>query len=202
MIGSIRGMVTTLSADHCLLENNGIGYRIFMPVSTLSKLKTGQEIKVFTYMAVREDAILLFGFSTQEYHALFLQLTAVSGIGPKVALGILSSITPEAFYIAIKNRDIKLLTTLPGIGKKTAERLLLEMKDKIGAMDENGFDVSDASSPRTLQSSLNEAIEALRALGYNNGEIYPVVEGLTDVEQMSTENIIRQALKNMGRRKQ
>ncbi len=154
-----------------------------MPVSTLSKLKNCQEINVYTYMAVRDDAILLFGFSTQEYHALIssnLRQSAASV--PKVALGNLSSITPEALY-AIKNRDIKLLTTLPGIGKKTAERLLLEMKDKIGAMDENGFDVSDASSPRTLQSSLNEAIEALRALGYNNGEIYPVVEGLTDLSK-------------------
>ena len=86
MIGSLRGVVALLATDHCLLENNGVGYRVFMPAISLSQIKTGQEIRVITYMAVREDAILLYGFLTQEYYQLFLQLTSVSGVGPKVAL--------------------------------------------------------------------------------------------------------------------
>ena len=201
MIGSLRGVVAMLAADHCLLENNGVGYRVFMPSISLSQIKTGQEIRVITYMAVREDAILLYGFLTQEYYQLFLQLTSVSGVGPKVALGVLSAAKPENFYLAIQNRDIKVLTGLPGIGKKMAERLILELKDKVESMDgsgavENVLDSSDGANNNT-----SEAIEALRALGYTNTEIYPVVKAIPNCTELSTENIIRQALRNLAGRK-
>ena len=201
MIGSLRGVVAMLAADHCLLENNGVGYRVFMPSISLSQIKTGQEIRVITYMAVREDAILLYGFLTQEYYQLFLQLTSVSGVGPKVALGVLSAAKPENFYLAIQNRDIKVLTGLPGIGKKMAERLILELKDKVESMDgsgavENVLDSSDGANNNT-----SEAIEALRALGYTNTEIYPVVKAIPNSTELSTENIIRQALRNLAGRK-
>ena len=146
MIGSLRGVISLLATDYCLLENNGVGYRVFMPAISLSQIKTGQEIRVFTYMAVREDAILLYGFLTQEYYQLFLQLTAVSGVGPKVALGVLSASKPENFYLAIQNRNIKVLTSLPGIGKKMAERLILELKDKVESMDTSGANEDVASS--------------------------------------------------------
>ena len=201
MIGSLRGVVALLATDHCLLENNGVGYRVFMPAISLSQIKTGQEICVITYMAVREDAILLYGFLTQEYYQLFLQLTSVSGVGPKVALGVLSAAKPENFYLAIQNRDIKVLTGLPGIGKKMAERLILELKDKVESMDgsgavENVLDSSDGANNNT-----SEAIEALRALGYTNTEIYPVVKAIPNCTELSTENIIRQALRNLAGRK-
>ena len=201
MIGSLRGVVAMLAADHCLLENNGVGYRVFMPSISLSQIKTGQEIRVITYMAVREDAILLYGFLTQEYYQLFLQLTSVSGVGPKVALGVLSAAKPENFYLAIQNRDIKVLTGLPGIGKKMAERLILELKDKVESMDgsgavENVLDSSDGANNNT-----SEAIEALRALGYTNTEIYPVVKAISNCSELNTENIIRQALRNLAGRK-
>ena len=201
MIGSLRGVVALLATDHCLLENNGVGYRVFMPAMSLSQIKTGQDIRVITYMAVREDAILLYGFLTQEYYQLFLQLTSVSGVGPKVALGVLSAAKPENFYLAIQNRDIKVLTGLPGIGKKMAERLILELKDKVESMDgsgavENVLDSSDGANNNT-----SEAIEALRALGYTNTEIYPVVKAIPNCTELSTENIIRQALRNLAGRK-
>ena len=201
MIGSLRGVVALLATDHCLLENNGVGYRVFMPAISLSQIKTGQEIRVITYMAVREDAILLYGFLTQEYYQLFLQLTSVSGVGPKVALGVLSAAKPENFYLAIQNRDIKVLTGLPGIGKKMAERLILELKDKVESMDgsgavENVLDSSDGANNNT-----SEAIEALRALGYTNTEIYRVVKAIPNSTELSTENIIRQALRNLAGRK-
>ena len=201
MIGSLRGVVALLATDYCLLENNGVGYRVFMPAISLSQIKIGQEIRVITYMAVREDAILLYGFLTQEYYQLFLQLTSVSGVGPKVALGVLSAAKPENFYLAIQNRDIKVLTGLPGIGKKMAERLILELKDKVESMDgsgavENVLDSSDGANNNT-----SEAIEALRALGYTNTEIYPAVKAIPNSTELSTENIIRQALRNLAGRK-
>ena len=201
MIGSLRGVVAMLAADHCLLENNGVGYRVFMPSISLSQIKTGQEIRVITYMAVREDAILLYGFLTQEYYQLFLQLTSVSGVGPKVASGVLSAAKPENFYLAIQNRDIKVLTGLPGIGKKMAERLILELKDKVESMDGSGAVENVLDSADGANNNTSEAIEALRALGYTNTEIYPVVKAITNCNELSTENIIRQALRNLAGRK-
>ena len=201
MIGSLRGVVAMLAADHCLLENNGVGYRVFMPSISLSQIKTGQEIRVITYMAVREDAILLYGFLTQEYYQLFLQLTSVSGVGPKVALGVLSAAKPENFYLAIQNRDIKVLTGLPGIGKKMAERLILELKDKVESMDGSGSVENVLDSADGANNNTSEAIEALRALGYTNTEIYPVVKAIPNCNELSTENIIRQALRNLAGRK-
>lgn len=201
MIGSLRGVVALLATDYCLLENNGVGYRVFMPAISLSQIKTGQEVRVFTYMAVREDAILLYGFLTQEYYQLFLQLTAVSGVGPKVALGVLSASKPEIFYMAIQNRDLKVLTGLPGIGKKMAERLILELKDKVDNLEENGNVENIVGSADATESNISEAIEALRALGYTNTEIYPIVKAIPNSSELTTENIIRQALRNLAGRK-
>ena len=132
MIGYIKGRVTALFKDFCFLETGGIGYRIFISDKTRQQLMTGEEAKLFTYMAVREDAILLYGFLGQEEQELFLLLISISKIGPKVAMGILSAMTPTAFVGAVKAQNVTQLTKLPGIGKKTAERLLVELKDKVG----------------------------------------------------------------------
>ena len=190
-----------MTVDYCLLENNGIGYRVFMPVINLAQINIGQEIKVFTYMAVRDDAILLFGFLSQEYYQLFLKLLSVSGIGSKVALGVLSASRPEEFCLAVQTRDLKALTTLPGIGKKTAERIILELKDKVGSFDGNndadyGNNVNDISNINT-----SEAMEALFALGYTNTEIIPVIKAIPNSNELSTESIIRQALRALAGRK-
>ena len=133
MIGYIRGKVTALFKDACFLEAGGIGYRIFISDKTRQQLVSGEEAKLLTYMAVREDAILLYGFLGEEEYELFLLLISISKIGPKVAMGILSAMTPSAFVGAVKTQSVTKLTKLPGIGKKTAERLLVELKDKIGA---------------------------------------------------------------------
>lgn len=196
MIGSITGKVAYLANEYCLLEtNSGVGYRVFMPAAHLGQLALGAETRVRTYMVVREDAILLFGFLTQEYYDLFVMLLGISGVGPKVALGILSSVKPEAFYLAVQSRDLKVLTKLPGIGKKTAERLLLELKDKVGGI---GGD-SDSSFGDTVISSGNsaveEAIEALSALGYSNSEIIPALKRIENYTELTSEVIIKQALK-------
>jgi holliday junction DNA helicase RuvA len=199
MIGFIKGNVDYLGNDHCIVDNNGIGYRIFMPFGQLALLKVGQEVKAFTYLAVRDDALLLYGFLTRDYYSLFLQLISVSGIGPKVALGMLSAAKPDEFYLAIQSRDLKFLTKLPGIGKKTAERLLLELKDKIGGTDGDDLDFVDSTGTLT-GTVVDDAMAALVTLGYTNSEIIPVIKQIQDRDTMKSEEIIRQALKLMARR--
>ena len=199
MIGFIKGNVDYLANDHCIVDNNGIGYRIFMPFGQLSLLKVGQEVKAFTYLAVRDDALLLYGFLTRDYYSLFLQLISVSGVGPKVALGMLSAAKPDEFYLAIQSRDLKFLTKLPGIGKKTAERLLLELKDKIGSTDGDDLDFVDSTGTLT-GTVVDDAMAALVTLGYTNSEIIPVIKQIQDRDTMKSEEIIRQALKLMARR--
>ena len=143
MIGSVRGTVAYQAAEYCLIETEGgTGYRVFMPVPQMRTLSLGQEVRILTYTAVREDAIHLYGFLTQQHYDLFTLLLGVSGIGPKVAIGILGAVRPEDFYLAVQSRDLKMLTNLPGIGKKTAEHMVLELKDKIGTLkgEENDRD--------------------------------------------------------------
>ena len=175
MIGYIRGKVTALFKDACFLEAGGIGYRIFISDKTRQQLVSGEEAKLLTYMAVREDAILLYGFLGEEEYELFLLLISISKIGPKVAMGILSAMTPSAFVGAVKTQSVTKLTKLPGIGKKTAERLLVELKDKIGA-----FAVEDVPEEKAVPAveenpGTGEAVKALMSLGYEMDEITPVL---------------------------
>jgi Holliday junction DNA helicase RuvA len=181
MIGYIRGKVTALFKDACFLEAGGIGYRIFISDKTRQKLTNGEESKLLTYMAVREDAILLYGFLGEEEYSLFLLLISISKIGPKVAMGILSSMTPSAFVGAVKTQNVSRLTKLPGIGKKTAERLLVELKDKVGAFSvETISDDGSEPAPSTEADPVTgEAVKALMSLGYEMDEITPVLQKLS-----------------------
>ncbi len=201
MIGSIKGKVAELANEYCLIETpGGVGYRVFMPSANLASLAIGGDVRVHTYTAVREDAILLFGFLQKQYYDLFVLLIGISGVGPKVALGILSAVKPDDFYMAVENRDMKALTKLPGIGKKTAERLLLELKDKISGSS----DVIDAvfyPQSDVPQNAVGEAIEALQALGYSNSEIVPALKTVPGYEAMPCEDIIKQVLKVFAGRK-
>lgn len=196
MIGFIKGKIDYLGSDYCILDNNGIGYRVFMSLGQLDVLKTGQEVKVFTYLSVREDALLLYGFLTRDYYSLFLQLISISGIGPKVALGMLSAAKPDEFYLAVQGRDLNFLTKLPGIGKKTAERILLELKDKVGTVTGDNSEFADVAGAVS-----DDALEALLSLGYTNAEILPVFKQIKDRDTLKPEEIIRQALKFMAGRK-
>ena len=181
MIGYIRGKVTALFKDACFLEAGGIGYRIFISDKTRQKLTNGEEAKLLTYMAVREDAILLYGFLGEEEYSLFLLLISISKIGPKVAMGILSSMTPSVFVGAVKTQNVSQLTKLPGIGKKTAERLLVELKDKVGAFSvETISDDGSEPAPSTEADPVTgEAVKALMSLGYEMDEITPVLQKLS-----------------------
>ena len=202
MIGSVKGTVAFQAAEYCLIETaGGTGYRIFMPVSQMRILSLGQEVRVLTYTAVREDAIQLYGFLTQQYYDLFTLLLGVSGIGPKVAIGILGSARPEDFYLAVQSRDLKMLTKLPGIGKKTAERMVLELKDKIGTLEgeENDRKFAAAVSGQAGTEAVNEAMAALAALGYSNSEILPVLRKIPNYATLKRDELIRKALQNFAK---
>ncbi|MDF2874281.1 MAG: ruvA [Sporomusa sp.] len=207
MIGYVKGIVTHLFTDYCFIDVQGIGYRLFIPNSTRQKLTTGQSAILFTYLNVREDALTLHGFYTQEEYELFLCLISVSGIGPKVAAGILSAITPQNFRSAISANNATMLTKLPGIGKKTAERIILELKDKIGMGTEFNTSASgqQLTAPSLQGDIMQETMQALVALGYNQAEIIPVIKKVYEREnkageELSLEQLIRLALKEFGRR--
>lgn len=201
MIGYLKGIIAQVMIDYCLLDVNGVGYRLFISGATRQNLAAGQPAQLFTYLHVREDALLLYGFATEAEYELFLQMTSVSGIGPKVALGVLSAITPADFCLAVCTKQINVLTKLPGIGKKTAERLILELKDKLGCqIDSNAADAVAVVLPtRAETSALDEAVAALSMLGYSQAEAVPVLKAVYQ-ESLSVEELIRLALKEFGRR--
>ena len=199
MIGYLRGKVTYLLTDYCLLDVQGVGYRVFVAGSTRNQLRLGEEATLFTYLNVREDAMLLYGFYSQQEYDLFQLLISVSGVGPKVALGILSAITVEGLCRAIQPKQAAVLTKLPGIGKKSAERLILELKDKVSfaGASEDALDLSDLQEPLG-DDMLSEASAALISLGYTQAEIAPVVKKAGKLS--SVEEMIKFALKEFAGR--
>ncbi|MGN0958277.1 Holliday junction branch migration protein RuvA [Selenomonas bovis] len=197
MIGFLRGKVAYLLADDCLLDVGGVGYRVTVSGMTRSKLRQGEQAMLFTYLSVREDALQLYGFATQEEYDVFLQLIGVSGIGPKVALGILSSTTVSGLCSAIANKQASLLTKLPGIGKKSAERLILELKDKLAFVGTGDGEEAFVEAAPLGDGILDEAAAALASLGYTPAETAPVLKQLGTCQ--TTEEAIRLALKKLSR---
>lgn len=197
MIGFLRGKVAYLLADDCLLDVGGVGYRVTVSGMTRSKLHQGEQAMLFTYLSVREDALQLYGFATQEEYDVFLQLIGVSGIGPKVALGILSSTTVSGLCSAIANKQASLLTKLPGIGKKSAERLILELKDKLAFVGIGDGEEAFVEPAPLGDGILDEAAAALASLGYTPAETAPVLKQLGTCQ--TTEEAIRLALKKLSR---
>lgn len=196
MIGYIRGTITAIFSDSCFIEASGIGYRVYISDRDRQELHLREETRLITYLAVREDALTLYGFLSQEAYDLFLLLLSVSKIGPKVAMGVLSSVKPETFGMAVRNRDLGVLTKLPGIGKKTAERLVLELKDKVGVLGDSVPAGAAVSAEGNGQEA--EAIAALCSLGYRPEEVAPVVKALNTTER-ETEELIRSALRELGK---
>ena len=197
MIGYVRGQVSHLFAEYCFVDVQGIGYRLCISNATRQKLTVGQVATLFTYLNVREDAHLLYGFFTSEEYDLFLQLTSVTGIGPKVAIGILSAISPEGFRMAVSQKNLATLTKLPGIGKKTAERLILELKDKIGQIAaSDNYDGAEVVTSGANDVS-GQALQALMALGYSQGEVLPALRK-TASNAKSVEEAIKLVLREMG----
>lgn len=196
MIGYVRGIVTHLFKESCYVDVHGVGYRVYVPTTTRQQLIEGHEATLFTYLNVREDAMQLYGFWTEEEYELFILLISVSGIGPKVGLGILSGMTPEAFKLAVINGQVQQLTKLPGIGKKSAERLVLELKDKLAKMTHISVELPAAIQP--IGVAVGEAIEALVSLGYSERDVADIVESLDDGKRDVAE-LIKVSLIELGK---
>lgn len=195
MIGFLRGLVVEKQPTRILLDVRGVGYELSVPVSTSERLAPENgEVTLLTYLHVREDAMQLYGFSTQEEKKLFQDLLSVSGVGPRVALGIISGCRVDEFYSSIRQADIRRLTNLPGIGKKTAERLVLELKDKI---KETGAAEAPAPAPGK-EARITEALLALQSLGYNRTNAEKVLQQIAAGQtEVSTEALVKEALRRL-----
>ena len=184
MIAYIKGIVTHRLVEAVYVNVHDVGYRVYVPSSVQSQLQVGEETCLYTYTNVREDAIQLYGFLTIEDYELFLMLISVSGVGPKLGLGILSAISPDQFVGLIISSDTKGLQKLPGIGKKSAERLVLELKDKIESLGIAGTFTPSGTISALVKAPVGvteEVVEALMALGYSAQEVQPVVQLLKQV---------------------
>ncbi len=202
MLAYVKGSLEIKTKGYIVVETNGIGYKIFMPESTIEKLgAVGEKIKIFTFMRVREDDVSLYGFLTNEELRMFELLLSVSGIGAKGALTILSNITPSQFALAVISNDVGMLKKLPGIGPKTAQRTILELKDKLKKEQEIAVSTEEESSFQEAileDEKVSEAVSALQVLGYSKREIVQALEKV-DMKSLSVEDIIRKGLGNLAK---
>ena len=201
MISYIKGELTEIMEDAIVVENNGIGFNIRVPATVISEFSvTGEQVKVYTYLQIREDAHSLYGFLTRDDLEIFKMLINVNGIGPKGALAILSTISPDDLRFAVLSDDVKLISSAPGIGAKTAQKLIIELKDKIKLSDafEQALAHQESSIGMSVDfSARNEAVEALVALGYGNADALRAVKSIENIEEKDTETILKEALKRL-----
>ena len=196
MIGFVRGKLVIKAPPHLTVDVGGVGYDIEAPMSTFYTLPAvGSEVRLLTHLVVREDAHILYGFGTQEERALFRNLLKVSQIGPKIALSILSGVSVEGFASLVKLQDPAALTKIPGVGRKTAERVLMEMKDRLDKLEEASV---SGAMPMTPSSTEGEAWTALVALGYKPAEVTAMLKPLAG-QGGTTEDLIRRALQGTVR---
>jgi Holliday junction DNA helicase RuvA len=192
MIGSLRGRLTAKQAPHIVLECGGVGYEVETPMSTFLDLPAlGSELFLHIHMLVREDAQILFGFASNEERTLFRTLLKVNRVGAKMALGVLSAMSASDFRRCVEYEDAATLSKVPGIGRKTAERLIMEMRDKV---DDVGVPSLSNGKVSVEPSARSEAFDALVSLGYKANEVNKLL-GTLDIDDQSAEDIIRQALK-------
>lgn len=201
MISYIRGKLVAVEKEKVIIDVGGVGYGIFMPESAIGLLpQMGNEVKLHTYLNVREDAMQLFGFLTRDDLEIFKLLIGVSGIGPKGGLSILSKLTADDLRFAIMSGDSKAISAAPGIGKKTAEKVIIELKDKLDIEQILNPSDSETKSAIKMDSSANEvqseAVQALVALGYGSTESLKAVNKVNS-ENMTVEEVLKQALKNL-----
>lgn len=199
MFAYIKGILESKNENYIIIDVNGIGYKIFMPSSGIKRLpETGKIVKVHTYYHVREDNISLYGFNTQEELKMFELLISVSGIGTKSALAILSEISPSSFALSVISGDVSALVKIPGIGNKTAQRMILELKDKLKteqAITKNNL--KNVNIEYNNKDNISEASSALQVLGYTKKEIDKVLVS-SDLNGLSIEDIIKEALKKLS----
>ena len=201
MYAYIKGELAETNPDHIVIETGGIGYQVFISGQTFEYLPAvGEEIKVYTYLYLREDAMILYGFLTKDDLELFKLLISVSGIGPKGGLAILSALSADDLRFAIMSGDAKAISRAPGVGARTAQRLILELKDKLSLEDafEQKLAKNDSPVQNKAKGAKNEAIEALVALGYSSSEALKALNGIEITDDTDVEDILKAALKNMA----
>ena len=200
MIGRLRGIIIEKQPPKVLIEVGGVGYEVFMPMTCFYELpENGKEVIVLTHFAVREDAQVLYGFNHEQERELFRELIKVNGVGPKLALAILSGMSASQFISAVEQGEIKTLVKLPGVGTKTAERLIVEMKDRVKRFGEELANVNSTVETGSVKKSSNqiegEAVSALIALGYKPQEASRIISKVIKPD-MDCETLIREALKS------
>ena len=205
MISYVKGPLVEVSGDRIVIETGNVGLEIRVPLSLLDELpKTGEQIKVYTYFQVREDAMSLYGFLHRQDREMFQQLLGVNGVGPKGALGILSALRPDDLRMASISGDAKAISRAPGLGTKTAQRVILDLKDQVSPEDlfsslEEGLDPAGASLPADVRGdAAKEAIQALVALGYSNLEAARAVRKTEVTEDMTAEDVLKASLRHLS----
>lgn len=200
MISYIKGKLADVAADSIVIDVSGIGWRVYVPGQVIDRLPAvGETVKIHTWLQVREDAMTLFGFLTKDDLRIFKLLIGVNGIGPKNALAVLSVMTTDDLRFAILGDDPKAIAKTPGVGTKTAQRLILELKDKISLEDAFEQKLAHVSKAEEDASGVKaEAVMALTALGYSSSEAFRALNGIEITETMDVETLLKQALKNMA----
>ena len=197
MFAYIKGSLEVKTRGYIVIDVNGIGYKIYMSETAIAELgEIGQIVKVHTYLKVKEDEMSLYGFNTNEELRMFELLLSVSGIGAKSAINILSNITPSSFALAVITNDVAKIKALPGIGPKGAQRIILELKDKLNKQQD--IEEVEKKAEKVIDTQkYNEAISALQVLGYSKKEIEKALQGIN--EELTVEEIIKLGLKNLAR---
>lgn len=197
MIGYIKGTIEEILEDSLLLDHQGIGYQIKVPQGMLSSLSIGTEHKIFTYMYVREDQLALFGFESRQQLHLFELLISVNSIGPKAALAILSELSVSALMLAIVSQDSKAIARAQGVGPKSAQKVILELKDKVAAEDILYQEVADTTGLTLDNSELEDARQALMGLGFDASTVAHALSKVEDAANLDSGQIMKLALKMM-----
>ena len=199
MLYSVRGKLIAIESNAAVVECGGVGYMCQTTMNTLKDVKLNTEVTLYTYLNVREDAVDLFGFATKSELETFKNLISVSGVGPKAGLAVLSELSPEQVAMAIASDDLKTITRAQGIGKKIAQRIVLELKDKLAkaANEDSSFAKAAQNSVNVSTGNVPKAIEALGVLGYSPSDVSPVLATLDST--LPVEQLISLTLKQMGR---
>ena len=203
MLSYIIGEVSEISADTVVIENNGIGFNIKTSAMTIDSLPpVGDMVRIYTYLHVREDAMQIFGFLSKDELEVFKLLLNVNGIGPKGALGILSAISTDDLRFAVLSDDVNLIKSCPGGGAKTAQKLIIELKDKLRLEDAFEMNVNNNKIKNTVQDNtvivMNEAVEALVSLGYSSKDAIAAVKKVENIQNKNSEQILKEALKGLA----
>ena len=198
MIAYIKGIFEEITEDGIVVEAGGVGYGIAVPPSLASELTLGDEVKIYTYYQVAEDMQKLYGFASREDRRVFTQLLKVSGIGPKLAMSIMSSVGTDELKLAVITNDVKTLSRAPGLGKKTAEKLILELKDSFDAGEVISGTKAPQGAPLVMDDAFSEAAQALMALGYSSSEAMKAVRQVEPRDGITVDDVLQEAFRHLA----